>query len=475
MRSVSQRSESSSIDQMPSTPDPEGDEWLEHLTGAHSGKPSFYAAWRRTEADLERSITALREMSTAFCATIEGAHDLNRAVVLAASRHFDADCVAIIPSTARGDTAPFETIALVKGIEVIGAASLSPPAGRLGAAAVRSRTPVQLAENSNRVDSIQDATASLLCVGLAVPLLADDTELGSLVVLPRRPSLVDRADIAILQILAQQIVVALRDAAFYRESESLREEVAREREDASEKSRQLESQNKQLQTTRLELLQERQHSLIAAERTRIATELHDSVVQHLISIGMNLEWCRRTVDPGGALSERLTSTHELSRSALARVRTTIFELSCMTGENASLFAALQNLAQMLQTQVQVTVRHQGTVASLSPTEEHAVFHFVQEAIFNAMRHGNAQHVWVSLWASARTLRISIADDSISDPVKLQELLLSDDQISNGISGMRQRVAEVGGHLEVAPRRGGGVRLTLVGSVLKHTSEETPLW
>jgi signal transduction histidine kinase len=467
MRSVSQRSESPTNDQLPGPPDREGDEWLEHLTGVHSSKSNFYAAWRRTEADLERSIAALREISTAFCATAEGARDLNGAVLLAASRHFDANFVAIIPGTPHGASTPFETIALVEGIEVIGDDPLPPLADRLASAAVRSRTPVQLTENSKRVALIQDAITSLLCVGLAVPLLAEDTELGVLVVLPRRASLVDRADIAILQILAQQIVVSVRNVAFYRESEFLRKEAARERKDASEKS-------KQLQTTRLELLQERQHHLIASERARIATELHDSVVQHLISIGMNLEWCRRTVDPKGALFQRLTSTHELSRSALARVRTTIFELSCMTGENGGLFAALQNLAQMLQSQVQLTVRQHGALALLLPTEEHTAFHFVQEAIFNAMRHGNARHIWVSLWASTRTLRISVADDSTSDPATLQELLLNSDHISSGISGMRQRVAELGGHLEVAPRHGGGIRLTLVASVRRHTSEEPPL-
>ncbi len=320
--------------------DREADEWLEHLTGAHSSKPNFYAAWRHTAVDLERSIAALREISTALCTTTEGTSGLSRAVVLAATRHFDADCVAMIPREVQGGAPSFGAVALVDGTEVTNVALLPVLAVTLGLAAVRYGTPVLMGRGSREAQPFDDRAGALASLGLAVPLVADDIDQGSLVVLSRRPALIDKTDISILQILAQQTVVALRNVALYRESELLREAAIQGWEDANEKAKQLEQQYEQLQAARVQLLQERQRRLIDAERSRIATELHDSVAQHLVSIGMNLEWCRRSVTEDGPLTERLASTHELSRVALARVRTTIVELSCLAGDGGGLLPAL---------------------------------------------------------------------------------------------------------------------------------------
>lgn len=448
------------------------DAWFEHLTGVRSGKPSFYAAWRRSEADLERSMTALREISTALCSTSGGAHELSRAVALAASHHFDADCFAIIPDGGRSRRVSFETVALVGGVEEAADFTTLPVVvKRLASTAAELGCPVLLIEDSDcRITTIEAAEVGASCNGLAVPLVADDRRGGGLVILPHRPSIIDRADVAIAQTLAQQLVVALHNAAYHQESEDLRREVARERRDANTKSRELETQNRRLEETRIELSRERQQRLIAAERARIATELHDSVVQHLISIGMNLEWCRRSTESGTALSARLASTHELSKTALGRVRTTIFELSCMAGEDQDLVSALGGLARMLGSQVRVMVCHNGDLSSLSPAEEHSAFHFVQEAIFNAMRHGNAKNIWVDLQGSRQAFRITVDDDSSSDYRELSLLLRQGCQTSSGIDGMRARASELGGVVEVQPRPDGGIRLILAVEYSVHQSE-----
>ncbi len=456
-------------------PDDQGaDNWLERLTGAHSSKPSFYAAWRHTAVDLERSITALREISTALCTTTEGAYGLSRAVVLAATRHFDASCVAMIPREGQDDAPSFEALALVGGVEITNFANLPVLAITLGLEAVRYGSPVLMGKGSRQVQPFDDRANPLTIEGLAVPLLADDIGRGSLVVLSSRPALVDKTDISILQILAQETVVALRNAALYHESELLREEAIRGWEAASQKARELERQFEQLQSARLQLLQERQQRLIDAERSRIATELHDSVAQHLISIGMNLEWCRRSVAEDGPLNDRLASTHDLSRAALARVRTTIVELSCLTADGGGLLPALDDLSQVLRTQIQVKVRERGTLSYVSPSDEHAIFHFIQEAIFNAVRHGYAKRGWVTVATTAKAIQVSIADDSKTNPILLRDLLCSNDPTPNspvlrGIGGMRHRANELSARLEVTPRRGGGVRLKLVAPIRNQLS------
>lgn len=446
--------------------DPEADEWLEHLTGAHSTKPSFYAAWRRSEAGLERSITALQEISSALCATTEGVIGLSRAVLQTATRHFDAFCVAMVPKVVRYDPLYFQPIALIDGQEVNKVNDLPILIQKLGNAAVNYGVPVLVEKNILEARPFDEAKSIFPCDGLAVPILIDGAERGSLVVLPRRPALVDMADISILRILAQQTVVALRNIALYHESELLREEAVRGWDEANRKAQELKHQNEQLQSTQLQLFQEKQQRLIDTERGRIATELHDSVAQYLISIGMNLEWCKRWSNKDEALQERLISTHELSRIALSKVRTTIVQLSCLEG---GLLVALGHLGNVLRTQIQIVVREQGSVGYLSQFEEHAIFHVIQEAIFNMVRHGNAKHAWVTIRVTTKTFQISIADDSTSDPVQLQLLINSavpspTSPHQRGMTTIRERALELGAHIEVVSRRGGGICLIFSGSI-----------
>jgi signal transduction histidine kinase len=71
----------------------------------------------------------------------------------------------------------------------------------------------------------------------------------------------------------------------------------------------------------------RRRQLLSQERNRIARELHDSIAQQLLTIGMNLEWCRRQDSMPAAVFERVSASKALAGSAVDVIRAAIFELS----------------------------------------------------------------------------------------------------------------------------------------------------
>ena len=102
--------------------------------------------------------------------------------------------------------------------------------------------------------------------GMLVVGLADDAEVA-----PR--------DVSILVTLANHAGVALHNASLFQENER--------------RAAELERRGSELEGTLRRLEQAGRRQLLSEERNRIARELHDSVAQHLLTIGMNLEWCRR--------------------------------------------------------------------------------------------------------------------------------------------------------------------------------------
>jgi Histidine kinase len=75
--------------------------------------------------------------------------------------------------------------------------------------------------------------------------------------------------------------------------------------------------------------------LVSAERHRIARDLHDSVAQSLIGIGLHLEWCQRHTDPDAPGYERLVASKELARAGrpIGMVpEGTLLHLSCRYGQ-----------------------------------------------------------------------------------------------------------------------------------------------
>jgi PAS domain S-box-containing protein len=199
---------------------------------------------------------------------------------------------------------------------------------------------------------------------------------------------------------------------------------------------------------RLRLLSARLVEVQEAERRRIARELHDEVGQELTALKLKLQGTRsqNAVSLAGALKsvDRLLS---LVRDMSLDLRPTMLDdlgLAPALYWQCDRHAALGRL--------DVRFRHHGIEGRRFPAEiETAAYRIVQEALTNVVRHSGAAEANVLLWANDERLTVQVEDQGRGFDV---EVALSAGT-SSGLSGMRERVALLGGRfsLESMPRAG----------------------
>jgi signal transduction histidine kinase len=429
---------------------------LERLIGIRSSKPSFYAAWREKSARLDRTIETLERISTALCATPDGPGALCEAVVEAAGHHFNARWAAIAFSQGVDAHELPPVIARADGRTVPLLADLPPGFSPLADQALAARGPVVL-----------DASPDLALPGqteddgaVAVPMPLRGELAGVLAVGLTAGAEVQTSDLSILVTLANHAGVALHNAWSFQESEQLRlrsEAVSRI---AERRAAELERRSRELEGTRRRLEQAGRQQLLSQERNRIARELHDSVAQQLLTIGMNLEWCRRQEGITGPVFERVTASKALAGSAVDEIRAAIFELA--RDGQIELRRALREVIADVQagTRLDVALRSTGRQRALPPGVQHAIVQIVREALFNVVRHALASRAGVTLQWQPSRLTLTVGDDGCGDQRHLQHLLLAPRPSGQhlGLTGIGERVRGLGGTAEFRRRRGGGVNL-----------------
>ncbi|MEZ4677901.1 MAG: GAF domain-containing protein [Caldilineaceae bacterium] len=187
-----------------------------------------------------------------------------------------------------------------------------------------------------------------------------------------------------------------------------------------------------------------EQTAVAAERNRIAHDLHDSVTQTLFSASMIADilprlWERNREDA----VRRLQELRELTRGALAEMRTLLLELRPTALNNVSLTDLLQQLADAVigRSRVPVQVEIQGE-AELDATTRVAFYRIAQEALNNVAKHAEATHATLVLTMSPDQTDLLIQDNGRGFVVG---------QVSGkclGLSIMRERADEIGARLTI---------------------------
>jgi signal transduction histidine kinase len=198
----------------------------------------------------------------------------------------------------------------------------------------------------------------------------------------------------------------------------------------------------------------------AAERERRhwARELHDETLQGLGALRVLLASARRRGSPE-ALSEALA---ELD-SEIDKLRALITELRPAALDELGLGPAIEALAERssatsgleIHTEVSLVPRHGSTPDRVASELDSTVYRLVQEALTNVVKHARAERVDLCVNAGDGKLVVIVHDDGVGfDPDSMTS--------GFGLTGMRERVAIVGGSLEVAsaPGRGTEVRAEL---------------
>lgn len=210
--------------------------------------------------------------------------------------------------------------------------------------------------------------------------------------------------------------------------------VARQQTDAREEQRQL---NTELRATRVLLAE----SARVNERTRISRELHDLLGHHLTALSLNLEVAGHITE--GRAQEHVHQAHTLARLLLTDVREAVSQLR---GSGAiDLAAALRPLAEQVPS-LDIHLDLSSPLNVEDPEGAHVLLRCTQEIITNAIRHAAARNLWITARSEAGGVVLEARDDGVG-----AEAL----RVGNGLRGMRERLQQCGGDLQIQTRRGEG--------------------
>ena len=181
------------------------------------------------------------------------------------------------------------------------------------------------------------------------------------------------------------------------------------------------------------------------ERRRLARELHDSTAQSLAALEINMSALQNTTDPAEA--RRLAAeSGEISRQVVDELRTISYLLHPPLLDEAGLAFAIRWLADGFtkRNSIPVFVDIPETFPRLTLEIETALFRVVQESLSNIYRHAGATKVWITLGGENGDTHLEVRDNGEGLPPNF-----SFERSSGvGLAGMRERMRELGGTLEV---------------------------
>lgn len=252
---------------------------------------------------------------------------------------------------------------------------------------------------------------------LTVPLLLQDEVYGSLMLYYNEPRHFTSEEIELARAVGDQTALAIANAR-------LRTQVER--------------------------------TAVAAERSRIARDLHDSVTQTLFSASIIAEvvpklWQRNA----GEAERRLDELRQLTRGALAEMRTLLLELRPATLMEVELKELLRQLTEAITGRARVPITL--TVdehTTLPPDIKIAFYHIAQEALNNVAKHAHATRASLHLAQEGEQTRLTVEDDGrgfVIDKVTAEHL---------GLSIMHERATAIGAALDIHSRLGQGTTVTI---------------
>lgn len=266
---------------------------------------------------------------------------------------------------------------------------------------------------------------------ISVPLAAKGSSLGLFLLGKRPPDPLTSEELALLGSIGKQVGVAMENACLYEQAEQ---------------------------------------AATAAERNRLARELHDAVTQTLFSASLIADvipriW-KRSPDEG---MQNLEELRELTRGALAEMRTLLLEMRPETLERSDLQSLLTQLAEAFVGRVRVPVALDLHGECELTHEVKVVFYRVaQEALNNIAKHSGARQVDLRLECQPGQMKLLIKDDGLG----FESGSITPDHM--GMAIMRERAASIGAFLQIESQPGQGTLVELDWkSGRKDESDEYP--
>jgi signal transduction histidine kinase len=284
-------------------------------------------------------------------------------------------------------------------------------------------------DSSGTAYVVEDETGTSF---VAVPLVAQSTTIGSLVLAHRQAF----SNYAVIQTLARQLGIALENARLY--------------EEVQEKEK-----------LRGQLL-ERAVTAQEEERKRIAREMHDETGQMLTALAAGLGGVEETIaQDAGLARSQVGALKKMTMSAIDNLRQFVSDLRPSVLDDMGLVPALRWLVKEFHERAhfEADIQVAGNKRRLSPQVETVLFRIAQEALNNAARHSHATRVGVQLEFKARAVTLSVEDNGRG--FIAEEILgLKKERRAWGLLGMKERVSLVGGNLQVDSELGRGTKLVV---------------
>jgi len=197
------------------------------------------------------------------------------------------------------------------------------------------------------------------------------------------------------------------------------------------------------------------------ERTRIAQELHDTLLQTFLSASMQLSVAVEAVPQESAVKPRLDRVLQIMSRGIEEGRSTIRGLRPSDSAAKDLVIALSGIEQELSCRPDIDFRVHvaGRQQPLNPLIQEEIYRIGREALLNAFCHSGAKRVELELEYADQNLHIRVRDNGTGID---SQVLRNGREGHWGLAGMQERAARIGGLLKIStsPSKGTEVRLTI---------------
>ena len=187
------------------------------------------------------------------------------------------------------------------------------------------------------------------------------------------------------------------------------------------------------------------------ERRAIARELHDTTAQNLLAITLNATRLHEGLRDAGEPARRvLVETLELAEQSLQEVRTLSYLLHPPLLDDVGLTAALSWLARGFSERsgIQVDISIENSGEPLPRPTATALYRVAQEALSNVHRHSGSKRARLALYRTKDMVQLDVVDGGTGLGSLVEAGREEARQIGVGISGMRLRLEQLGGRLDI---------------------------
>jgi PAS domain S-box-containing protein len=201
-----------------------------------------------------------------------------------------------------------------------------------------------------------------------------------------------------------------------------------------------------------------QRAAVFEERNRMARDIHDTLAQGFTGVIVQVEAAEDAISCGcrKEADDHLHRAGELARRSLSEARRSVHALRPQALEEHNFWDALKGIIKntTVGTALHTKFEAEGKIPELPRPWQENLLHIGQEALTNTLKYAHARNFKTRLTYKAKELRLELRDDGDGFKVK-------DRHDGVGLSGMRERVEQMGGELKITSSRGKGTKITVV--------------